>query len=532
MHLGTKLALLGQRLVHSWRSWLYGGVRRQFWIGFLAAFSWPPCPYMAGFVVAFITLMVRVRRCTSVKEAGHCGWWWSMGWGIFTVYWVGNSLWIDAARFAWFWPLLTLSIPALFSLYPALGCALAWKIKSSLRMNVYAYALCFSALWSLSEYLRGHLFTGFPWNLTAYIAYPHLALTQGVSLLGSYGLGLVFLLIIALMGVIFMDTQRLARWCFISALISGIALYGWGRYRLNTHPCRMHPDIVLRLVHPCLAQKEKLDIRYAPEHCRILFHLSQWPKKPEPTCIIWPEGGFPWSLNSDLVKKFPDINDIGRATLLIECAYRASRNAVFPALMCKPSDQPMRAIYFKKHLLPLGEYVPLRAFWEMFLPQSWLCKITPGKNDFSCGDGPETLDIPGLPPFRCLICYESIFPRSCQQKPRAQWILNLTNDGWFGHSSGPYQHFTSARFRSIEEGLPMIRVANLGISAVIDGCGRILHQIPLNKRGFIDATLPLPLKPTLYSRYGDVLWGALLIAIFILSYSITYIGQRRSKHHI
>ena len=170
--------------------------------------------------------------------------------------------------------------------------------------------------------------------------------------------------------------------------------------------------------------------------------------------------------------------------------------------------------YDKHHLVPFGEYTPLRAV----LGRLGLGKLVVGSQGFSAGPGPETLDLPGLPPFSPLICYEAIFPgRVVAEGARPQWLLNVTNDAWFGTSSGPYQHFASARIRAVEEGLPLVRVANTGISAVVDSYGRLLGQLRLNQAGVLDSHLPRPAKSvTLYARYGDRM-GLFLIVILAFS---------------
>jgi apolipoprotein N-acyltransferase len=170
------------------------------------------------------------------------------------------------------------------------------------------------------------------------------------------------------------------------------------------------------------------------------------------------------------------------------------------------SDSDLVAYYDKAHLVPFGEYIPMRDI----LPFK---KITAGSIDLSAGPGPHTLAVPGLPPFAALICYEAIFPGVIvEEANRPAWMLNLTNDAWYGRTSGPYQHLASARTRSVEEGLPMIRVANNGISAVIDAVGRVRARIDLDTVGYADIVLPTPAGPTLYARIGD--WA--LVSLLLL----------------
>jgi apolipoprotein N-acyltransferase len=169
----------------------------------------------------------------------------------------------------------------------------------------------------------------------------------------------------------------------------------------------------------------------------------------------------------------------------------------------------IRAHYDKAHLVPFGEYVP----FSDWLPMK---KITPGAIDLSAGPGPETLTLPGLPAFAPIVCYEAIFPAAIvDEGARPDWILNVTNDAWYGHSSGPYQHFAIARTRAVEEGLPLVRVANNGISGVVDAAGRVLAGMDLDSVGYLDAGLPAPAPATLYSRAGDWLFAAMLVLLLL-----------------
>jgi len=172
------------------------------------------------------------------------------------------------------------------------------------------------------------------------------------------------------------------------------------------------------------------------------------------------------------------------------------------------SSGNIAATYDKHHLVPFGEYMPLRSIMSV-------AKLTHGNIDFSSGPGAQTLQVPGLPPFSPLICYEAIFPgQVASGDVRPGWLLNITNDGWFGNTAGPYQHLQAARLRAIEEGLPMVRAANTGISAVIDPLGRILAHLPLGQEGVLQIALPRALGRTPYAMLGD--WTLFLILIIPL----------------
>jgi apolipoprotein N-acyltransferase len=201
--------------------------------------------------------------------------------------------------------------------------------------------------------------------------------------------------------------------------------------------------------------------------------------------------------------------------LLTGGSYYPSEDCVFNSLFVQLPNAPLQHIYAKKHLLPFGEYIPHRSFLSHFFPSHWLQKVTPGSRDFTRGTSCELTYVPHVPPFRTLICYEAIFPEEVclPGGKRPQWLLNITNDGWFGHSPGPYQHFASARFRAIEQGVPLVRVANTGISAIVDPVGRIVHALPLYFQGVLDGFLPASLSPTFYARHGNTVWWIMVVAL-------------------
>jgi len=223
-----------------------------------------------------------------------------------------------------------------------------------------------------------------------------------------------------------------------------------------------------------------------------------------PTHVIWAETAVPFFLANDPVRRAFLARAVPPGGLLIVGAPRTTPAPqepfrVWNSLEAIDGTGRIVGTYDKVHLVPFGEYVPLR----VLLPFN---KLTAGRTDFSAGDGRATLALAGLPPTSPLICYEVIFPGAVARRDdRPQWLLNLTNDGWFGRSSGPYQHLAAARLRTIEEGLPLVRVANGGVSAVIDAHGRTLARLGLGEAGVVDAPLPVALAPPPYARFGDLL---------------------------
>jgi apolipoprotein N-acyltransferase len=290
----------------------------------------------------------------------------------------------------------------------------------------------------------------------------------------------------------------------------------WGAARLaDGHPSDV-PGVTLRLVQPSIPEEMKNDPAQMLANFRRLFALSTSGGSGDLTAILWPEAAAPPFLERDAGARSALAQAAPSSGYVITGAVRtdpapAAPVHVWNSLIAIDHDGAIRATYDKAHLVPFGEYVPFRSV----LPMQ---KITPGGIDFSAGPGPRTITLPGLPPFSPLICYEAIFPDAViDPTNRPAWLLNVTNDAWYGVSSGPFQHLAIARTRAIEEGLPLARVANNGISAVFDPYGRVLGRLDLDAVGVLDEKLPDALPPTAYSRFGDTpFFVALLFIVVVL----------------
>jgi apolipoprotein N-acyltransferase len=277
------------------------------------------------------------------------------------------------------------------------------------------------------------------------------------------------------------------------------------------------------VVQPSIPQSLKWRADQRAAHLRLLVELSVAPGTADPTVIIWPETAVPYLLAAEPRLRQELAPLVPPGGYLITGAPRVDpqdpEGAIWNALHALDGRGEVVATYDKAHLVPFGEYTPFRGLLG-------LAKLTVGSRDFSAGPGPVALELPGLPAFSPLICYEVIFPGAVTPAAPAAapgWLLNLTNDAWFGDSSGPYQHFASARIRAVEEGLPLVRAANNGISAVIDSYGRVVDQINLNDRGIIDAELPeAATSRTIYSYAGNHLYFIELL----LTFCVIFVARR------
>ncbi|MDA8230823.1 MAG: apolipoprotein N-acyltransferase [Magnetospirillum sp.] len=472
-------------------------------MGAMSVLAVPPVNVIPILLISLPALVWVWDGSESRRAAFGAGWWWGLGWYSVGFYWIAEAMLIEPEKFGWAIPFATLGLGGLMAVYPGMATWLARLpgVRGPGRI------LLLAAAWTLGEWLRTFVLTGFPWNPIGSVWDGVLPVLQAGALVGVHGLSLMTVLVFALPAAAAAASGwrgRAAAFGLAAAL--PLAAYGWGTARLAATPETMVPGVRLRLVQAALAQGSKWRDDQRERNLQTQIALSRQPGFGTLTHVIWPETAASYFLDLDLAHRAQVVQAAPPGGLIVTGAPRVTPRGVEPfqvwnSLFAITSDGRIDGVYDKAHLVPFGEYVPLRGI----LP---LSKITPGAVDFSPGPGPRTLILPGVPPVSPFICYEAIFPGAVVAKdsPRPQWLLNITNDGWFGTSAGPYQHLAAARMRAVEEGLPLVRAANTGISAVFDGLGRDVARLGLGKRGVLDA--PLPAAPpgiTLYGRWGDVI---------------------------
>jgi len=447
---------------------------------------------------------------------------WSFGFGFFLVghYWIGYAFFVDAAAHAWQMPIAMMVMPLGLGLfYAGAGplCMLAWR--PGIRRVFW-----FAAVFFTSEWLRGHILTGFPWNLPAYGWAASPALLQSTAIFGAYGLSLLTLLFGASLASLASDSGR-DKFLAVALALIFAGFWAEGAVRLSNAGQDVVSDVRLRVVQPSTNQIEKYDREKVAQNWRRLMDLSLTPAERPPTHIIWPEAAPPFFAAIDQV---PDALDevarlTGDSSMLLTGEVRVEqaegRPRFYNSFAVFGPHAKLLATYDKFHLVPFGEYLPL----DGILRSLGFSEIA-ADTGFSAGPGPKTIIVPGAPPIGPLICYEVIFPNEVTGQPRPQWLVNLTDDSWFGPNTGPMQHLLIARVRAIEEGLPIARAANSGISAVIDAYGRVRARLELGSRAVIDADLPAALPPTLFARYGNLL----LLVLFALCVVVAVWPSRSS----
>ena len=476
-----------------------------FFSGAAGALAFAPFGLFAFLLASFAILSLLLEDASSVRQAAFRGWWWGFGQFLAGLYWVGYAFMVDPEAHAWQLPFAVLFLTGGLALFPALASGATAYFRGQGPSHIFLFAMFFSA----SEWLRGHVLTGFPWNLAAYGWGEAAGFLQTAAVVGAYGTTLLTVLLGASFSLLF---AKRAQWT-VPAAMSAVCVLIWagGEARLSD-PIATVSGVRIRIVQPNVPQAEK----YKPEFVRRNWDRLVGPSispAPSYSVLIWPEAAPPFLLAREPVA-LDTIRGLteGGKTLITgaeRVEFEPNRDyRFFNSLMIFGRDGQLLGTYDKFHLVPFGEYVPFAAALNRF----GITKLTRGQAGFSSGTGPQTYDLPHAPPVGPLICYEILFPGAVSAQRRPGWFVNVTDDSWFGPSTGPYQHLFTARVRAIEEGIPVVRAANTGISAVIDPLGRTIATLGLDKFGALDAPLPAALAPTPYARFGDLGFLLLLIA--------------------
>lgn len=509
----SKLRVAGLAIILAW-GWKRAGLA--LFAGALSALAMAP---FNAWPVLFVSFPIAVwlidgaaaGKWRGVPAAAMSGFWFGLGYFVPGLYWIGNAFLVDASTFAWLIPFAALGLPAYLALFTALGFALArllWT-RDAARLLALAIGL------TISEWLRGHLLSGFPWNAFGYALSEPLALAQTASLIGLWGMTFLTVAIFASPAVLIDGRSRGRKpWIApVAALLLLAAMGVYGTVRLSLQPTVL-TKVKLRIMQPNLQQDVKFNYSAKAAVMQKYLTLSDRASGPHSTgvsdanILIWPESAFPFFLTreADAMAEIADL--LPKGTVLITGSVRAPDGPpgaritrAYNSIYVIDHDGSVLSVYDKLHLVPFGEYLPFQDWMEKL----GFVQLTKVQGGFIPGTRRRAMEIPNAPRALPLICYEVAFPGSIATRDdRPGWIVNLTNDGWFGISTGPYQHLQQARLRAIEEGLPLVRAANTGISAVIDPSGRIVARLGLGIEGVLDAGLPTALPPTVYAQLGDI----------------------------
>ncbi len=444
-----------------------------------------------------------------VRRAAWTGWAFGLTYFGGGLYWVGEAFYVDPAT-VWMMPFAVTLLPAGMALFYAAAGALA----GAFRRTGAAGALILTASFATLEFVRGFVFTGFPWNLfgSTLIDTP---LAQGAALVGVYGLTFAVLLAGFSLPALVVGRGGRRLFPFVAALglLGGALAFGL----LRGAPPAPSQATTLRLVQPDNPQTDKGQRDYVRLLWQRLMALTMGPGADEIDVFLWPEGVIGFLDESP--EALGAIGDaLGPDQVLIAGSARRELTddggtRYYNALLAIGGDGQVAAIYDKAHLVPFGEYLPFPEAFRALDIASLTARIG---GAFSAGPGPRTLALAGLPPFGAMICYEALFPAAVVAPgARPLWLVNITDDSWFGSQTGPHQHLTAARFRAIEEGLPLVRVATTGISAVIDAHGALLAQTALQTQSVVDATLPGAYPGTPFAAAGHWPFFAFVMLAFV-----------------
>ncbi len=488
-----------------WRLWVTAAG-----LGALAALALPPVHAVPVLLLAVPGLLAMVGAADGWRRAFWVGFAW--GWGFFAagLYWITHAILTEVERFWWLVPVAVPALALPLAIFVAVPAALAVRVRAG-----WPRVLVFGAAFVLAELLRGWVFTGFPWNLLgtvwAFGALP----VQGAAWVGVHGLSLATVLLAA---------TPLLGWRAMAgggAVLAGFAVFGL----LRLWPAEPAPQPVgLLVIQGNVAQELKWReeqripiLRRYVEATReaALAALEELPPDHN-LVVIWPETAVPFLLADDPEVRRLVAGALPQRAMLLSGTVRAEFGAagrprrVFNALVAIDPAGEVLAVQDKMHLVPFGEYMPLSGLLPVRLVQ--------GGMDFTPGESRLALRPGWVPPFTALICYEIIFPASVVSAERPAWLVNVTNDAWFGISAGPWQHLATARLRAVEEGLPLARAAQTGVSAVFDARGREVSRTELGQNGVLRAPLPAPRDPTPFARLGLAVPGMLALLILLLGW--------------
>ncbi|WFU09334.1 apolipoprotein N-acyltransferase [Rhizobium sp. CB3090] len=469
--------------------------------GAIGVLALPPFGFFAAMFVSFTLLVWLLDGATADPDSGFLGrLWpaffigWLFGFGYFVagLWWLGHALLIDAGEFAWALPLAILGLPAFLAIFYGVAAALARLLWSDGMGRIAALAFAFGLL----EWLRSFLFTGFPWNAVGYGAMPTPLMMQSAHVIGVLGVNVLAVFVFAAPALLGTRQGRVPGICL--AVLIAAAHFGYGYYALNLPPPPAGGKAapVVRIVQPAIDQEAKMNTD-ADRAAIFDKHLSLSVQPPvnggkRPDIIVWPETAVPFILtdNQDALTRIADQLDDDQ--ILITGAVRVEdmgpglEPRYYNSIYVIDGRGQIIGASDKTHLVPFGEYVP----FENILGYLGIQNVIELPGGFSAAASRQLLTLPSGVKLYPLICYEIIFPNEMTPEIRqANAILNVTNDAWFGDTPGPYQHFLQARVRAVEQGLPLIRSANTGVSAYVDAHGRLISGIDFNEQGFVDATL-------------------------------------------
>ena len=493
--------------------------------GALSAFAFEPAGWWPLMPLAVAALCELVSRTRSLKQSLAVGWGFGLGQFVIGLYWIATAFTYQVAMPAWLGWIAVVLLSLYLAIYPALAAGLAWRFGKERQLVL---VLVLAGSWAITEWLRGSMFTGFPWNPIGVVLADSPWL-RSAPYLGTYGLSL---LVILGGGALWLALRQRST----PAAVIAVGLLAVGLIP-PTHTGPWTDRRPIRVVQPNIGQQDKWRPGFSEEAARRLAALSMRPGETRPRLLLWPEAAVTDPIEDARAGEPQARAEFERARaaaligpgeylltggLALFARDRVNVDGAANSVYVLGQGGNIFGRYDKAHLVPYGEYLPMRPL----LSRIGLSRLAPGDIDFASGPGPRTLALPGWGKVGFQSCYEIVFSGEVvDRSDRPDFIFNPSNDAWFGRW-GPPQHLAQARLRAAEEGLPVVRATPTGISAVIDAHGRILGSLPWQAAGVIDAMLPPPAaSPTLFARFGNLI--PLLLAFVLLLTGIVLGRTRR-----
>lgn len=486
--------------------------------GSLCALGMAPYNIWPVFLVGFGVLYWAVNRAQNKRIAFGYGWLWAFGYFVFSLYWIGNALLVEGNPYKWAYPLAVCGLPALLAFFNAFACLIAHRFMDLKRWHGY---LGFVSVLALFEWLRGHLFTGFPWNLYGYTWVDVPSIAQLASYESVYFLTFLSLLWLSIFGFMISTRSKWQRWGSVSLCLVTFLWSIWHGFGLI--PARvLHHPINIKIVQPNTDQAEKWQRDKMAGHFENALKISEADENDDgmPTLIIWPETTLsPQFLNAPYYQGeiAEMLQEYKGEAILMTGALRRDDKGYYNSLLTIDAEGQIDRIYNKSHLVPFGEYIPF---------QKWI-PLTPVTQfqGFEKGDGPANISIFDELSYSPLICYEILFPGKAIARniARPDFLVNVTNDAWYGDSAGPRQHLVKSQFRAIEEGIPVLRAANTGISAIIDKHGREVDKTKTFTQEVLTAKLPNKKgEITVNTYFSFLLFPTIPLCLLVLAIANIY----------
>lgn len=504
-----------------------------FLAGALAVLAQAPYDFFAVCFVSFPLLVWLLDGATGeasdgflrrLRPAFAVGWWFGFGYFLAGLWWVGSALLVEADSFAWALPFAVVGIPLALAFFYGFAAVVARLLWSNDIGRIAALAFGFA----LAEWLRGFLFTGFPWNAVGYAAMPMPLLMQSVSVTGMVGMNALAVFVFALPALLAARQHLRLGAALLVVLVAAHAGFGYIRLAAPERPAAHTLDA--RIVQPAVDLTEKWDASVRDRIFATMMGLSAKAPEPDhnrPQLILWPETSVPF-LFTERPDALPAIGEmLGDGQMLVAGVVReeggsAARSRYYNSVVAIDDRGEIVDAVDKVHLVPFGEYLPFADLLGRF----GLEQLVAGPMTFAAGNERHPITLPGGIRALPFICYEVIFSDLVAvDATSAELIVNVTNDAWFGDTPGPYQHFRQAQIRAVENGVPLLRAANNGISAVVDPRGRIVDALAIDARGAIDVRVPISNQAIVSSSQRRIN-GMLIMFLLAVAACILNVRQR------